>query len=49
MSSRSTTPKENTSDLSVSFPLCAYSGAMYLWIEQCDWYSETQTTPSKTC
>ena len=30
ISSRSTTPNENTSDLSVSFPLDAYSGAIYL-------------------
>lgn len=30
ISSRSTTPNENTSDLSVSFPLDAYSGAKYL-------------------
>ena len=30
MSSRSITPKEKTSDLSVSFPLDAYSGAKYL-------------------
>ena len=30
MSSRSMTPKENTSDLSVSLPLDAYSGARYL-------------------
>lgn len=29
-SSRSITPKEKTSDLSVSFPLDAYSGAKYL-------------------
>lgn len=30
INSRSTTPKENTSDFSVSFPLDAYSGAKYL-------------------
>lgn len=30
MSSSSTTPKEYTSDLSVNFPLDAYSGAKYL-------------------
>jgi hypothetical protein len=30
ISSKSTTPNENTSDLSVSFPLDAYSGAIYL-------------------
>ena len=30
MSSSSTTPKENTSDFSVSFPVDAYSGARYL-------------------
>uniref|UniRef100_A0A452XHT1 Uncharacterized protein n=1 Tax=Aegilops tauschii subsp. strangulata TaxID=200361 RepID=A0A452XHT1_AEGTS len=29
ISSKSTTPKENTSDFSVSLPLDAYSGAMY--------------------
>lgn len=30
MSSKSMTPNEKTSDLSVNFPLCAYSGAKYL-------------------
>lgn len=30
ISSSSTTPNENTSDLSVNFPLDAYSGAKYL-------------------
>jgi hypothetical protein len=30
MSSKRTTPKENTSDFSVNLPLDAYSGAMYL-------------------
>lgn len=30
MSSKSMTPNEKTSDLSVSFPLDAYSGAIYL-------------------
>ncbi len=30
ISSKSTTPKEKTSDLSVSFPVMAYSGARYL-------------------
>lgn len=30
ISSRSTTPKEYTSDFSVSLPVDAYSGAMYL-------------------
>ena len=30
ISSKSTTPNENTSDLSVNFPLDAYSGAIYL-------------------
>lgn len=34
MSSRRTTPKENTSDFSVSFPVDAYSGAKYLYIIQ---------------
>jgi hypothetical protein len=34
MSSRSTTPKENTSDFSVSFPVEAYSGAKYLYSAQ---------------
>lgn len=32
MSSRSTTPKEKTSDFSVSFPVDAYSGAKYLYV-----------------
>jgi hypothetical protein len=30
------TPKEKTSDLSVSLPLEAYSGARYLHTQQCD-------------
>jgi hypothetical protein len=30
ISSKRTTPKENTSDLSVNLPLDAYSGARYL-------------------
>lgn len=33
INSKSTTPKENTSDFSVSFPLEAYSGAKYLQSE----------------
>jgi hypothetical protein len=32
ISSKRTTPYENTSDLSVSFPVEAYSGAKYLQI-----------------
>jgi hypothetical protein len=35
ISSRSITPKENTSDFSVSLPEDAYSGAKYLKAERC--------------
>jgi hypothetical protein len=35
ISSRSMTPKENTSDFSVSLPNAAYSGAIYLEPGRC--------------